>query len=127
MIDAIRAICQQLIGPAQTPDALLSSMDTRLWEAVRVDPAPGTPDEAAQVRLTLPDAATLTLGDLSAAFGDYRTPPRIKPESPQQVAFSYEAESVAGCTIFARVDPSAEITATTEVQSLFLRRDLLLR
>jgi hypothetical protein len=139
-IATLRGLCDVLAGPDASVERVAASLGEiiedqggKLGVAVRPN-APQfteamivrTHDDGspAHVRLSLAQPATLSAATLMAAFGSYRTPPKMRPGPTQSMVFSVDSpEQPYTCTLIGEVLPGPDGVESGTVQTLTVRRD----
>ncbi len=78
----------------------------------------------AHVELTVADTATLSVADLTNAFGAYRQVPQMRPSKPTRIQFAVDIPGKSHiCTLIAKMAPDTKEMAQGNVSSLIIRRD----
>ncbi|MFO7679170.1 MAG: hypothetical protein R6X34_03890 [Chloroflexota bacterium] len=78
----------------------------------------------AHVELKVADTATLSVADLTKAFGAYRQVPQMRPSKPTRIQFAVDIPGKSHtCTLIANMAPDTKEMAQGNVSSLIIRRD----
>jgi hypothetical protein len=140
-IEAVKHLCEALSLDRATVEDIAARLGSTLsGEAMSVQVRPSSPafktarlvravgkNEVAHAELSVSQPGTLSVRDLKAAFGAYRTLPRIHPNQPSRVIFSVDESGLAHvCAVIAEVDPGEGLLDDGQVTGLTVRRDIRL-
>jgi hypothetical protein len=140
-IGAVKQLCQALsLERATVEDVAARLGSTLTGDTSSIEVRPTTPvfkiarlvravgkDEVAHAELSLSQPGTLSVRDLQAAFGAYRTLPRIHPNQPPRVLFPVEDSGLPfTCAIIVEVEPGDGGLEDGQVTGVTVRRDMRL-
>lgn len=78
----------------------------------------------AHVELKVADIDTLSVADLTAAFGAYRQTPKMQPRTPTRIMYTIDIPGKSyTCALIANIAPDTPDIAQGNVSSLIIRRD----